>query len=230
MFYAVANNNPICLTLLLGAGSEVNIYDIDKVDPLQLAFEGNQIEMVKQLVENGAAVNTRARRGRKLIFYAADYNDFTLIRILQERGVSLEDSDDEGRTLVMRAYLAKNYELCKKMLNTCNLRVKINDQDNVGNCDNHQNGETLLMLVVRDYNHYFLTFIINNYPSIDLERKDKKGRTATILACQLGHDEIVDELIKAGANLEACDEVGSCFSFRTNRMHYRRQQKHRILS
>lgn len=70
------------VSLLIKSGCEVNVFDINKKDPLQIAFDNKQCEMIKVFVKAGGAVNTRNRRGRSLLFFACDYDDFDLIKIV----------------------------------------------------------------------------------------------------------------------------------------------------
>jgi ankyrin repeat protein len=64
----------------------------------------------------------------------------------------------------MRSYLAKNLELTKKILTECNMKNYLNFKD--------QNGETLLMLVVRNGDNYFFDYLLDNFEGFELNLKD----------------------------------------------------------
>jgi len=88
----------------------VNIQQASSTDfpsPLHAAIQGEQLPVVKWLIQHGADCNTRCSRGQTPLFQAVIKGSLDAVRALvEEGGASVDIRDDDGKTAID---LAKEY-------------------------------------------------------------------------------------------------------------------------
>ena len=68
--------------------------------PLRAAIEGEQLQVIRWLVQHGADCNTRYSDGKTPLFHAVSEGCLDVVRALvEEGGASVDVRDDEGRTV-----------------------------------------------------------------------------------------------------------------------------------
>uniref|UniRef100_A0A8D0C080 Ankyrin repeat domain 33 n=1 Tax=Salvator merianae TaxID=96440 RepID=A0A8D0C080_SALMN len=77
--------------------------------------------------------------------------------------------------------------------------LDINHQDNDGN--------TALMIAAQAGHITILNYLLNYYPTVELEMRDFRGLTALMKAAVQGRNECVAALLMAGADLQAVDPL-----------------------
>ena len=99
---AALDGHMLLLEFLCGIG--VNIHQASSrsfPSPLHAAIEGQQLKVVKWLIQQGADCNTRYSDGQTPLFHAVTRLSLDVVRALVEEGsASLDIRDDKGRTAI----------------------------------------------------------------------------------------------------------------------------------
>jgi ankyrin repeat protein len=102
--FAIADNNITVIMDLLQAGHDINIVNGKRVTPLMSASFGDRLDVLRFLLEQGADVNIRSKRGKTALTYTTN--------------------PDVQR--VFLAYYDRFDELGKKELNKLRLKLLLN--------------------------------------------------------------------------------------------------------
>ena len=196
----VANNAPVA-TLLIKAGGNVNVSDLAGDTPLHVAVRKANPELVSALLEQSAEVNAKSKEGLTPLHYALeDYRpNFEIIHKLIDAGSEVNSIDLSGKTPLHHHCDAENpsSEILTLLLSKgCELEVK----DFKGNYPIH--------IAVSNYalNENFLKLLCQNSGITNL--KDSRGRTPLMLAVQAMSLNIVENLLKLGADISSRDFHG----------------------
>ncbi|HVB89695.1 MAG TPA: ankyrin repeat domain-containing protein, partial [Beijerinckiaceae bacterium] len=196
---ASAENNPNLVELLLQCNADGAAVDNDGNTALHQACERDHFEVVR-IVLNDARINAELKNkaGLTPLRLAIHHRSEDAIAILIERGVSLDDPDENGRTPLHDVCARGQDSLAKRLL--WSGRVNINAQT--------ANGETPLSLACASGRANFVTGMIGAGAAVNLS--DKQGRTPLIRAALSENFETVQALIEGGAglDLDAQDEDG----------------------
>ena len=187
LFFAIQRNDMPTIKLLLSRGVEVNNADALTADPLKAAMEVQNIAVIKLLLQSGASLTTNKRRGNRLVMLACDNGDIDLFDILVERGIGWHERDDDGRNVVMRAYLARQTDMAKTFLIRYNYRKSINIKD--------KKGDNLLTLAIKQEDAAVVQFILENCLDINFDDRNEAGKTALILAAELDLEQVARILL-----------------------------------
>jgi ankyrin repeat protein len=68
------------------------------ITTLSLAAEKGYLDVVKQLLEKGAAIETRSEFGYTPLFIAAESGQFEVVKWLLEKGAAVDAKDTDGAT------------------------------------------------------------------------------------------------------------------------------------
>ncbi len=189
------------LKVLLAAGADPNLLS-DGYDglgygmtALMLAsgsfFANNRHLVIQQLIAAGANINQQGAKGKTAIMYAAlagsGYRQ--CVETLIAAGADLDLRDDRGHTALTLLALAENYEMFNLLLqsgaSTEGLAsIQLIQAATIGNVDRVQS-------------------LISTRVNLDLDRGAALGNAAAA-----GHTEIVDLLIRAGANVNLINNSG----------------------
>ncbi|WP_310410320.1 ankyrin repeat domain-containing protein [Chamaesiphon sp. OTE_8_metabat_110] len=185
---------------LLAAGADPNLLSDDDglatgMTALMLAagsfFASNRQHIAKLLIAGGADVNQRGAGGKTAIFHAAlagsGYTD--CVEVLIAAGANLDVQDDRGHTVLSSVAAAENYPMFNLLMqagaSTAGLEsIQLIQAATAGNVDR-----------VRS----LLATNVNK----DLDRGAAIGNAAAA-----GHTQIVELLIRAGANVNLRDKLG----------------------
>ncbi|WP_373541198.1 ankyrin repeat domain-containing protein [Chamaesiphon sp.] len=189
------------VNILLAAGADPNLLSDDDglgsagMTALMMAagsfFASNRQHVVRLLIAGGADVNQRGVGGKTAIFYAAlagsGYLDCVETAIAA--GADLDLQDDSGHTVLTAVAAAENYPLFNLLMqagaSTAGLEsIQLIQAAGAGNVDRVR---SLLATKV----------------NLDLDRGAAIGSAAAA-----GHTQIVELLIRAGANVNLQDKLG----------------------
>ena len=189
------------VNILLAAGADPNLLSDDNglgsagMTALMMAagsfFASNRQHVVQLLIAGGADVNQRGVGGKTAIFYAAlagcGYLDCVETTIAA--GADLDLQDDAGHTVLTAVAAAENYPLFNLLMqagaSTSGLEaIQLIQAASAGNVDRVR---SLLATKV----------------NLDLDRGAAIGSAAAA-----GHTQIVELLIRAGANVNLRDKLG----------------------
>lgn len=226
---AVSNGDQAAVERLLTADPTlVSTLDERQETPLMLAAEQKNLAIVTMLITHGADVQAKQRRFEYTALHnacdgrnAGDGKDqCAIITLLLEKGANINATDFGKQTPLYRAVSVEVASLLLEHGADVNARdiygstrlfhilslkelatwylahgadVTIRDRD----------GRTLLYT---DMNPVILALLTAK--KIELDSKDNAGMTALCYAAQLGHVELLNALLTAGADINATDKQG----------------------
>lgn len=165
---------------------------------LIVAAEGDDVKMVKMLLNHNEADVNFLMEGRKTaLLVAAENENIEVIRYLLEvPNLDINQFDDDGWTALIWAVELKNKEIVKMLLEIPDVDVNQSNDE----------GETPLMIAANE-NFPEIAELLVQRKDLDVNKKDLNGRTA--LSKAIGNDEMVKILLDAGA----IDENGELFEY-----------------
>ena len=163
------------------------------------AFSGN-LDILKELINQGADINAENNDEETILHLAAGAQkpNIELVKhLLESKGIKqkLEAKEKNGCTAMHISAFNGNLEILKELINQCaDINAKNNDE------------ETILHLASRTEkpNIELVKHLLESKEiKQKLEAKAKDGLTAMHLAAFYGNLEILEELIKQGADINA---------------------------
>lgn len=167
---------------------------IDQADWTALMWAANEghDEVVRVLLDHGAAIEAKEREGKTSLILAATNAQLDVVRELSDRGVDVNVQGKDGWTALFWAAANGHLEVVRE-LHDRGADVNIKDND----------GDTALINAANN-GHIDVVHELLNYGA-DLNVTDKAGKTALIYATEQGHAEIVKVLkaVEAKQNIAA---------------------------
>lgn len=157
------------------------------------AIDGD-IDRLGKALQNGAEVDARDAYGRTALIEAAMHGQREAAELLIERGADVNCADCCGRTPLFSAVSYGRVELFELLLR------QGADVDAPG-----EEGRSLLMECCINSPEMFTRMVELNQ---NIERRDRNGKTALILAAEWGRLEVVDSLLARGAKVNVADGAG----------------------
>ncbi|KIL77703.1 M48 family metallopeptidase [Bacillus badius] len=116
LHWAVLDNNPKMVELLLKAGANPNEEDYYGMTPLAKAAEQGNAEMVKRLGRAGGDPNYQSKEAETTpLFYAVLSEDPATVSALLELGADAEHKDSENITILMHAIETGNRHIIESL-------------------------------------------------------------------------------------------------------------------
>lgn len=85
----ICNHNYLSARLFLSFGADINYYDSDyRMTPLSLCIEGNQLDILKLLLDNGVDINKKVN-GKTPIQIAIEHQHWEIVNILLHETVNI---------------------------------------------------------------------------------------------------------------------------------------------
>ena len=205
---SVCFNNFVAVNLLLDHGADVNIARADGNSPLHGAVSNGFFDIAKRLVEKGSDVNLQNKEGRTPLFLGVKNKHEQLIKLLIENEadvnigykknyterIQLVRGKDKGRA-------AWHYVLVKKHLLGLFLKRVKGGRVNVADF-----GDILRSGWGKDPPEGTTDKILKEY---DFQFKEIPDATLLHIASEQDNEpEIIDLLVKSGANVNAQDAEG----------------------
>jgi len=182
--------------------TELNRPDVVGSTPLLIAALADRGATAKQLIEAGADVNVANRQGETALSAAAYNADFELVTELLAHGAKPATIDRAGKSPILYAAARGQDGIVAALLDAgidANARYGAELTALMwaaGHADNAPAGgalRTVQLLLAR---------------GAKLDFVDDRGRGALMIAAQLGHTELVDALLTAGADKTLKDKTG----------------------
>ena len=221
---AITYSRPKAALKLMEGGAKLDVKDAKGYTPLHEAASKNAEELVSGLMKHGANINSVDKEGRTALHVAIIcFRPKAALKLI-EGGAELDVKDNNGRTVLHEAAVKGNKEIIKALLKR---DADINAMD--------RNGCTAVDLALEKRNFDFVWFLIDNSNRAyvkendilnlsirkddkEIVRKlvnkgkvnttDKHGWTPLHVALQYRHTEIVEILLKAGAQADVQTPVG----------------------
>lgn len=188
--------------LLLRRGAPVDARDLNGATALYVAAERGQNAVVQRLIDKGADTNLRGRSGTSPLAAAAFAGRNQVVRMLLAHGADGDAADDTGKPPIVYAAASGSLDIVEQLL--------ARDPDVNAR---YANDLTLLMWasgpdesVAEAQALQVVSYLLDAGAHID--DRDDRGRTALMTAAEGNHAEIVQLLLKHGADPSLRDKAG----------------------
>ena len=174
----------------------LSMTDISGNTPLHLAAQWDYLDIVSDLIEQGADVNTHNKEGFTPIHYAAKNNSSEVCLILANNSALIDARDSYGNTPLHTAVSWESVQAAKFLLfRGANVHLR------------NLSGNTPLHTAVLQRDQNSVKMLIEYGAS--LESRDNVGRTPLLLATRKNYWELSELLISLGADFNARDNRGN---------------------
>lgn len=221
--WAVESQNPELVRLLLDAGARVNGLDNLAASPLVVACQYGNSEIIEMLLAAGADANAATSDGKAALALCAGNADTSSVAALLESGANVNRADSRGQTALMHAAAAGRVETIELLVE---YGADVNAVTNKGfsplfftlksgvpaapialaeagaNLDHvSADGTTVVQIAMYQGDYGFAARMIER--GVDLAAFDRNGNQLLHAAVLAAQPELVDLLIKKGAELDA---------------------------
>jgi ankyrin repeat protein len=202
LHHAVKATEPEVARILLEHGADLELRDLSGATPLFLAIEANRPKTVALLIARGANVNAPGRSAVAPIAAAAFNGNERIVNLLLDRGADATAADNTGKSAIVYAVARGFARIAERLLAA---GVDVNAR--------YGHGLTALMWAAGHANDVperdgLSTTELLLSRGARLDQVDDRGRTALMMAAELGHIEIIKLLLARGADADARDLDG----------------------
>ncbi|PSN45791.1 hypothetical protein C0J52_10757 [Blattella germanica] len=196
MHYAVERNIPELIETLMNFKCDVNCSNTEGVTPLMKAATFGREEVVVKLLHLGAKADAKDKFGNSVMHYVAVRNVPGLVDLLLESECTIDRSNNEGVTPLLRAVSMDNEEVAMKLLNH-GASPHANDiSDNtVMHYAVERNMPELVDLLFKCRCH--------------IDSGNNEGVTPLMKAALMGKEDVAIKLLQHGANPHAVSKSGN---------------------
>jgi ankyrin repeat protein len=209
---------------LAQAGADVNLADNKGNSPLTVATNATIATM---LIERGADVNAANNRGQSVVWRAALCSREDVVEVLLRAGVDVNTADADGNAPLSAASSATIATMLIERGANVNATNKLGESAlwqavsrrreavvevllragaDVNEADN--NGAAPLVPAARAGFWSIVMMLARSNRLANIDALIDDGKTALWLAVKSGSDEVVEALVKAGANVNIADKYG----------------------
>lgn len=182
---------------LVQNGATINLPDVLGMTPLFAACQKGHYNVVKFLYDSGAELNRAANDGTTALHYAVSSNWLDIVKFLVENGANVARKSSKGYTPIDYAPAPSHDEVYNYLIKF----MPKPQQPAV------QKPTKTLLQAVKDADLQQVILHVDSHSS-ELDVPDADGKTPLYHAAVLGDAEIVEELIKAGANVNSKSTKG----------------------
>ena len=190
------------VTLFLDKGAPIDARDLDGSSALFKAAEAGRLPMVRLLMERGADINLPGRNGISPLSAAAYMGSAPIVQLFIDKGADPKAIDSTQKSAIVYAAGRGFFPVVRLLLDH---GVDVNAK--------YGNDLTALMWAsgysaeagVKDVDQV-MTLLIERGARLD--EQDNRGRTALMIAAELGHAGAVDLLLAHGADKSLKDKQG----------------------
>jgi ankyrin repeat protein len=192
--FSVYYENKEIVQFLIDNNFDINLNDKNGLIPLTIATICGYDEIVKILLQCKDIELNKKDRGMTALMYAVKYNNETIMNLLLENNADINILSDEGNNLLFYASINDNNKIFEQLLPKFNV--------------NHQNdlGNTTLITATNNSNKIKMQKLLEY--GADVNIRNNKEFSALDIAVLLGDIELVNILLKFGANINKTDNNG----------------------
>jgi uncharacterized protein len=190
------------VALLLQRGAAVNLHDLKGGTALFYAVQTDRVKTARLLVAAGADPNSEGRNGTTPLEAAAFNGNKQIVDFLLKSGADAQHIDRTGKTAIVYAVARGFSDIAERLLATgidVNARYG-NDLTALMWAAGHSND------VPKEEGVATIALLLDRGAQID--DQDNRGRTALMIAAELGHRSAVEFLLLRGADTGLLDRQG----------------------
>jgi ankyrin repeat protein len=220
LMHAVIHSNKFMVEYLLKKGVNVNEIDNEGWSAIFYAvcFSCNKMEMIKLLLSDDSNINMQDENGCTPLMYATKLDDdpFEIIEFMSLQS-DLSIVDKNGLNALDYAIRYSNYKKIvshlKELYDDQELKYSTNDNEIKRNKINSQNrihdrSEIVEGILSDSIDLLSLEEGSDNEEESIINKRDKKGRTALMIAIRFNNVELIKILLKKKVNLDIIDKSG----------------------
>jgi ankyrin repeat protein len=113
LYWAIYNDKPDTVQMLLNNGASVNIMDADGNSPLMIAASQGMTKTINTLIERGADINVRNKLQETPLINAVKAADEVSVKILICKGADVELRDISGHNAISYAEYNKSFDIAQ---------------------------------------------------------------------------------------------------------------------
>lgn len=181
---------------LLEQGVDVNQANDDGETALILAAANGQDTIVSLLLAHGARVDDVDRYGWTALMVAAAYGRYMVLELLLNGGADLERQDDKGWTPLLCAASAGSVS---------SLDLLVQKGANLSHTDKEK--RSALVIACGLGHSRVVRYLVENC-KVPVNELDNQGWTPLMHAAALGRDQVVDFLLRNGADATVKNQLG----------------------
>jgi ankyrin repeat protein len=184
------------IELLLKNGANPNLQNEATYmnSPLMDCSNYNLVNVAKLLIENGADVDIQDKNGDPVIHWTAYYGQVGFTKLLLDNNANAKMSSIHSDKGALQVALKEYRDSVVDLLLQYNISIFDVDEQNLKIIEAVRNND--------------LRFIKQNISSSNVDVQDQTAATLLIIAAQKGYFDIVQYLVKKGANLNYMNSVG----------------------
>ena len=184
---AVGKGNKEITKLLLSKGADVNARGNDDVTSLHIATRGGYLKIVKQLLKYGADLHSTSPNVQTPLYFAVENEHEKVVKLLLEHGANIHAEDKNNKTILYSAVEQGSPIIVERILKHC---PDLNNKSNSGVLNAAVQGHGF------EYNN-----IVKHLLEYGFTVKPEDASNFMHAAVQNGHLELVEELLKHGADV-----------------------------
>ncbi|MEP3280006.1 MAG: ankyrin repeat domain-containing protein [Stappiaceae bacterium] len=189
-------------SLLLKAGADLHHRDLNGATPLLRAARNGRRRMVRLLLKHGADPNSGDNNGVSPLMAAAFNGDLRMVGVFSKIVKDVDAQDKDGKVALIYAAGRAFPDIVEHLLEAGSAA------DGVWG-----NELTPLMWAAGHANDApssdgIKVVTLLSDAGVDINRRDNRGRTALMIAATRGHTEMIEFLLKSGADRALTDKKG----------------------
>lgn len=198
LLYATKNNNINLVKIICNNLAKKAFKNSVTEKPLILACEKGYKEIAESILNINPGLNIKNEDYDPLIIIASANGYKEIVELLLKAGAKIDERDSEGFTPVMCAAYNGHIETFELLLKS-GADIKLINQAN----------ENALILSISKGCFKIVELLIKACSDLDyINSRNKRGETSLMIAARRGHRDIVDLLIKSGAQVNLQDKIG----------------------
>ncbi|XP_065571533.1 putative ankyrin repeat protein RF_0381 [Artemia franciscana] len=209
LHFAIQRQNVKVVETILEYNANVNLGTKNGDMPLWLSSLTGNVEICTMLLDKGANVNVKKNDGISVLHIAAKNHQGNMVKLLLKYGARINSRDKDGKTALHYACHSKyvcvpdTHGYIIKLLLKHGARLNSRDKD----------GKTALHYACHsnyvrdpDIHRYIIKLLLKDGARVNSQ--DNDGRTALHYACYNGCNEVVEELLEHGSDINIMSKNG----------------------
>ncbi|XP_065349814.1 uncharacterized protein LOC135945834 [Cloeon dipterum] len=193
---AVKKGNLECVQILIDSGANVHLQDKKGMYALHFAVSENHLQLVQMLLEQGGKPTAKNNFGENLFHRAVKYNNLKMALMLHEKDQNLvKQVNRDGETSLHLAIEHFDVSTADSLELILFLVEKVEVDVNMTQIS----GRNALIYACKYKKWPVVDYLLTK--NVDVNKVDRKGKTAIHYAVLSGEMKMVQKLVKHGADL-----------------------------